>query len=154
VLRRLLLPLPILLLGACGDAVSTTSSPPAAIEDGQASGYLLDVDARGTITLDRATMLSGDAAVRAALADGNLPDDGQLPNDFYIDNDAADSVVLQVAPAAVVQLYDCTGGCELRSVPVGDLLTGDAVPFNGDGAFVDLEVEDGAVTALREVYFP
>jgi hypothetical protein len=39
-------------------------------------------------------MLSGEEAVEAARAAGDLPEDGTLPNDFYIDDPDADTVVL------------------------------------------------------------
>ena len=134
-------------------------APPAAQHEapaatGDRSGWLRGRSDEGSVDIDAAVMLSGDEAVAAAREDGQLPPEGMLPNDFYIDDDEASTTTLPVSDQLVVELYDCSAGCELRTVDAQAFLRHEVQPFGGDHAFVSLDVRDGVVVALREVYVP
>jgi hypothetical protein len=150
-----------LLLGACGDDPQPTAeptTPPAEVEggtlpDGEHSGFLVTLDA-SSIELDPAEMLSGDEAVEAARAAGDLPEDGTLPNDFYIHDPDSDTVTLPVAAEPRVTVYDCAAGCEEAEVAYEDLVSGAVRPFNAERALFRVTVAGGEVTGLSEIYFP
>lgn len=134
-------------------------APPAGEDEapagsGDRSGWLRGRNAEGFVDVDAAVMLSGDEAVAAAREDGQLPPEGMLPNDFYIDDDEASITTLPVSDRLTVELYDCTAGCELRTVDAQAFLRHEVQPFGGEHAFVSLEVRDGVVVALREIYVP
>lgn len=102
------------LLTSCGDdpatttTASTTTTPttaaaPAPLADGEHFGFVREVG-DGTLTLDPAGFLSGEAALAAAREDGVVGQAEDLPNDFYIDNDETDAVELVVADTASIAL--------------------------------------------------
>jgi hypothetical protein len=130
------------------------TQPAASPGDGVRSGWLRGRSHEGFLDLDAAVMLSGQEAVEAARADGQLPPDGQLPNDFYIDDDEASITILPVSDRLVVELYDCTAGCELRAVDAQAFLRHQVQPYGGPEALVSVEVRGGAVVAVREIYVP
>lgn len=123
------------------------------IGDGQHSGRIVSV-AGGVLTVDPAVVLSGEEAVATARIDGQLPPEGGLPNDFYIVDHEHDTVDLPLRADATVELFDCTGGCERRTVDTAAFLDGTAVPYGGPNAMVELDASGGEVVALREVYLP
>lgn len=137
-------------LAAGTTALPAVDAPPA---EGGSTGWLRDRSA-ASIELDEAEMLSGEEAIDAARDDGQLPPDGELPNDFYIDDDSAAVTVLPVSQDVTVSLYVCTAGCELRDVDAQAFLRGEIDAYGGDEPLVNVEVRDGAVVSIEEVYMP
>lgn len=146
-------------LAALAEGSTNLPSPeagePAPPASGEASGWLRGRSDEGFVDIDAAVMLGGEEAVAAATEDGAMqPGETTLPNDFYIDDDEASVRTYPVSDELVVELYDCTAGCELRQVPAADFLAHRVQPFGGEHALVDLDVHDGVVVHLREIYVP
>ena len=115
---------------------------------------IMSFDATG-VRLDALEVLSGDAAVKAAVAAGEIEAGEDLPNDFFIDNPDDTIVWVPMSPAATVEVFDCsTHECALAQVRLSDLVTGEVVPFNGKAAVWKVTTEDGTVVALEEIYLP
>ena len=95
----------------------TTTQPAAEVEDGDQFALVNDVTA-GVVTLDPAMLLTGDAAVEAARADGVIGPDEDLPNDFYISNPVKESLQVPIRMDATCRLYG----------------------FDSEGALMDVEV--------------
>ncbi|HUH08442.1 MAG TPA: hypothetical protein VML96_11655 [Egibacteraceae bacterium] len=151
---------------ACGTTATVEDvAPPTAdpaepavegpIADGQHFGFASDLSPDGSFFFDSVEFLSGQEAVDAARAAGDLPEgEDSLPNDFYILNEAPDSVRLSLADSSAVTVFDCTEACTPVTVNFADLASGAARAFNGDQALYQVTVEDGAVVALDEQYLP
>lgn len=112
------------------------------------TGWLRGRDAT-TITIDPAVLLDGAEAEAAAREDGR-----ELDVDFYVDDDEPTTTEYRFADDALVELYDCTGGCVLRPVPRDEFVTGRTQPYGGSQALVSLVVRDGEVVRLTELYLP
>jgi hypothetical protein len=127
---------------------------PAVITDGRHAGRLISITTTDvTVTLVR--ILTGDEAIAAAKADGGgvLDDDGTLPNDIYI-QDLDRVVTIPVAGDGGFRIYDCTGGCEMVGTTLTALASGQAIPYGGPNAVINLTVDQGVVVSLEEQYLP
>ena len=118
------------------------------------SARIVKFEAAG-VHLDALEVLSGEAAIKAAVAAGEVEPGEGLPNDVFID-DPDDTVVwAAMSPSATVQIFDCsTAECALAHVSFSDLAAGDVVPFNGKAAVWRVTTEGGTVVALEEIYLP
>ncbi len=144
--------------GSAGsDPQAPTSTP---IADGSLFGFIRAIGAARSgaiLTIDPATMLTGDAANRAAAEDGatELP----VPNDYYIDDDDPATIDLPVAPSAVftVQGEDGQGGdpADLHRVdPARFLSFYGAAPSYFAAVPYRIAIAGGVVTAVEQVYLP
>jgi hypothetical protein len=119
-----------------GDA----AGPASGLADGSHFGFLTGVDATaGTITLDEAVWVATD----------------DEPNGYRIDNPDDATVVLPIAEEAAIEVLTATGdpatAAAVDADGLADWFTG---PAAGQEVAFDLDVVDGAVTALRFVYRP
>lgn len=126
----------------------------AAVNDGSHQGFFRSIDADGTVEFDAAELLSGDEARDAAREDGEIGEDEDLPNDFYVRDPSAEVVTLAVAADATVELVDCDAGCEPAAVDRDDFLSGESEAFNGPAALYEIEVVDGEIVSITEIYLP
>jgi hypothetical protein len=108
----------------------------------------------GYARIDVADLLTGEAAVAAARAAGVIGPDETLDTDWWIRNPSRATVTLNVAHDARAEIVRCDAGCEPHQVPIADLLTRVARPFGGRHALFEVDVRDGDVVALREIYLP
>jgi hypothetical protein len=142
---------------AAQPAVRPATKPPAepaTIADGHHTGRLVSITT-ADITVALVRILTGEEAIAAAKADGGagLDDDGTLPNDIYI-QDLDRAVTIPVAGDGGFRVYDCSGGCELVGTTLAALASGEAVPYGGPNAVVDLTVDRGVVVSFQEQYLP
>lgn len=131
------------------------------VPDGTSFAYLTAVDVgQSTVTLDIAELLTGDAAVKAAIADGALdPGETSIDNDYYIRNKNPKLRTAAVAPTAPVNVLQSEGGADLRSGSIEELASslastpvqpGDTAPRRP----VQVVAAGGVVTRIDEVFFP
>lgn len=128
--------------------------PPTTLPAGMVAGR---VTAKGAaeVSLDTVLVLSGAAAVRAAIADGELPEgEDTLPNDVYVRDRHADELVLPLATDATVGVFDCSAGCELVEVSMADWLSGAVTAYGGPDVPYEVTVHDGVVVRIAEQYLP
>lgn len=137
-----------------GSDPKPTATPDRPSQNEEVTGWLLALDDGRTISVDPVRFLSGQEAHDAAVEDGEISEDEELPNDFYIDDIAPDEATYDLDEEATVQLYDCSGGCELVDVALHDFVDGSVIPYGGEHALIDLVVEDGVVVAITEQYVP
>jgi hypothetical protein len=141
----------------------TTTQPAAEVEDGDQFALVNDVTA-GVVTLDPAMLLTGDAAVEAARADGVIGPDEDLPNDFYISNPVKESLQVPIRMDATCRLYgfDSEGALMDVEVDVATLAglfagTVDASAYYGfvpDLYPMHLTVTSGEITRAEALYVP
>lgn len=105
-----------------GSRVGTleTDAGIASLPDGRVVGYLAGVDdSGGAIEFDLAVWFSGNEANIAARIDGieGIP----VPNDYYIRNESATALRLELAPEAAVTSvwFDYDGDPDLESEDIG-----------------------------------
>lgn len=136
-------------------AVATRSRLPAAGSlEGVVVGRVLAVDA-GQLSVDTVLMLSGSEALRAAIADGELPEgEDSLPNDVYVRDRSSDRLALRLAGDVAVLLYDCTRECEQVEVSAADWISGAVQALGSEHAPYELTVHAGAVVRVAELYLP
>ena len=118
----------------------------------------------GTLAVDRAELLTGEAARAAAVEDGLIGSDEDLPNDFYIRNQHVESVQVGVAEAAAMTVWRFDGGGQLVEDSIEPTAfaglfadsgsSGEVYGFDPAAFPVTLDVEDGVVTRLSQVYLP
>jgi len=129
--------------GGNGDNTSTTvpdnqnpegglqTSTVDSLPDGTHYGYikgitdgLLEGRAASLIDFDKVTYLTGQAAVDAAHAAGDLPpDQNSLPNDYYLVNDNPQVRTLAVSPDATVSVVKGGNSAPVPSDPGGAAAT-------------------------------
>ncbi len=131
--------------------------------NGRYFGFVREVDDVGTgalvLDVDVAHMLHGDEARRAAVADRVIDAPDELPNDYYIRNLDAATVRFQLSITATVVLLGPSGGPELRTTKVNELLSlyGASVPEERRwmrGAPYWITIEGGVVRRLEMQYLP
>jgi hypothetical protein len=135
------------------DIVRGSSSPPpqqgAALGDGQYFGYITRLDAENLqLQFDVAQLLTGDAAVQAAKADGG---ESPPPNDYWIRNNTKAARTLAVANDTTICLPssdDPTKNEQSTLVRLNKTL-GDGEPL---GVWID--VRSGTVERVEQQYFP
>jgi hypothetical protein len=138
-----------------------TGSPPAELEDGEHFGFVEEVDPTdGTLVLDLAYFLTGEAANEAAAEHG---DEVPVPNDYYIVNDNDRLRTLTLAGDVVLSLLDWNHCCDerfrgdldsfARAIDEGTFEAGGFV-YNGTLSPYWLTVENGEVVRIQEQYLP
>lgn len=151
--------------GTGSDRLRTPATTPAEaadglVVDGRDRGFLRTVGDRSdgpTLVLDRAVLLSGDAADAEAAARGH---ESPVPNDVMVVNDDPQLREYPVDPDAAVHLSVGLAPAEVVDVPVASSLTelrGLLPPPSSEpisGYLFDVVVEDGVVVALDHVYVP
>jgi len=114
-----------------------------------------------TVTIDIAELLTGDAAVTAAIEDGALePGETSIDNDYYVRNKNPKLRTVTVGPTAPVNVLSSPGSPDLESgnlqklaealtaVPVGDPAEG------GPRLPVQIVARGGLISRIDEVFFP
>jgi hypothetical protein len=134
--------------------VAKPAAKPAVISDGEHAGRLVSITTT-EVTVKLVRILTGEEAIAAAKADGGgaLDDDGTLPNDMYI-QDLDRVVTIPVAGDGGFRIYDCSGGCQIVGTTVTALASGQAVPYGGSNAVINLTVDHGVVVSFEEQYLP
>ena len=140
-----------------------TGTPPAELEDGEHFGVVeeVEVDASGgTLVLDLAYFLTGEAANEAAAERG---DEVPVPNDYYIVNDNPRLRTLTLADDVELSLLDWNDCCEERfdgdlesfaqAIDEGMLEAGGEV-YNGTFSPYWLTIENGEVVRIEEQFLP
>lgn len=142
---------------------TTTPAPSPVISDGKHFVYLRKIaidGAAGAVTFDLAYFLTGQEAIDAADADGNLPPDGVLPNDYYIQNDNPKLRTMMLAPNGVkVRVLDWTNCCQLKN---GNLIAlADAIAkkdptgeYAGKRSPYWITVAGGKIVKIEEQFLP
>ena len=138
-----------------------TGTPPAELEDGEHFGFVEEVDASGgTLVLDLAYFLTGEAANEAAAERG---DEVPVPNDYYIVNDNPRLRTLTLADDVELSLLDWSNCCDERfdgdletfaqAIEEGMVEAGGAV-YNGNLSPYWLTIEDGEIVRIEEQFLP
>jgi hypothetical protein len=105
----------------------------------------------GSITLDKVEILSG-AEAEAARAEDGEPDPGaDVP---YIRNRNDRLRTIPVASDVAVEVFDCSGACELVPWAYTDLVDGTPLPYGSPETPFTVTVRDGKVEKIVEVYLP
>ncbi|MGD2060069.1 MAG: hypothetical protein PVF87_04325 [Acidimicrobiia bacterium] len=143
-----------------------TPQPVPAIADGDWFAMVtVGEDETGEVILgvDRAEMLSGEEARRAAVADGVIAEGEDLPNDFYIRN--PETVAELVPPGDEVEILLISSTDTAQMLPVSPVelqqIYAGTHPAQ-DGFYVaanqpipmDVTVSGGEIAALSQVYLP
>ena len=124
--------------------------------------FVRAIDESG-ITYDPATMLTGEAAVDAARADGVLAEGEALPNDYYISNPEPDEVLAPLDPDGGYVLigFDGNGALADRLLTLADLVavlnganTGEFYGIIPGEVPMILTLEGDTVVAGRQQYLP
>ncbi len=144
------------------DAASADAASADAVPDGTSFGYVTAINIGGsTVTIDIAELLTGDAAVTAAIEDGALePGETSIDNDYYVRNKNPKLRTVTVGPTAPVNVLSSPGSPDLESgnlqklaealtaVPVGDPAEG------GPRLPVQIVARGGVISRIDEVFFP
>ncbi len=142
-------------------ATGETGPPAAELEDGEHFGFVEEVDpAGGTLVLDLAYFLTGEAANEAAAEHG---DEVPVPNDYYIVNDNPRLRTLVLADDLELALLDWNRCCD--EVFEGDLevfaraiqegtVESDGFMYQGSLSPYWLTVRNGEVVHIEEQYLP
>ncbi|MGH8958229.1 MAG: hypothetical protein ACRDVK_06100, partial [Acidimicrobiia bacterium] len=123
--RRVLLPLLLLALSACGDDATPTATPGASVPTSTEEffAFVLSID-DSEMTFDPAEILTGDAAHDAAVAAGVIAEAEDLPNDYFISNpdEESQTAVLSAAGTYVLLGFDETQAIEEVAVDRDELV--------------------------------
>lgn len=115
------------------------------------------------VEFDEAEMLTGDAAVEAAVDAGVIAEGEDLPNDFFIVDGGTSTVQLELADAvsiAVLSGDDPATTIEVDLDVLADLYDGS---YEGPAVYgiapgqpiaMNVHTTDGVVTAMEAVYLP
>jgi hypothetical protein len=150
---------------ACGDDDSTPAADdgvPGTDVEAPIEGDQREVTARikeiytasASIEFDELEILTGDEARQAAIDAGDIEPGEDVPNDVWLRDDSDATERLTVDPAAVVWVYDCTGGCERVQVDLDEFLRNEIEPYGGDGAVWEITITGETISSLLEVYLP
>jgi len=138
------------------DVVSTPPAEPGggdAIPDGTSFGFVQGVGvANPTLTIDIAQLLTGDAAVLAAIEDGAIPaTETSVDNDYYIRNQNPKLRTAAIATGAPIMMLVSIGSPD--SVPAN--LTVLSRRFADQPGFpVQVSASGGRITRIDELFFP
>lgn len=105
------------------------------------------------VDIELVEMLVGQAAIDAARDAGVIGAGEDLPNDFFIRDIDAPAVSIDVAGASV-EVFDCSQGCVLVDVTRDDFLSGRRPAMNHEFAIFEIDVAQGRVTHIAEIYLP
>ena len=149
----------ILVANAVVDGTGPASAAPPWMEadqlaDGTSQARLMGASDDGTLVLDPLEVLSGDEAVRAAVAAGESLEGGSLPNDVYLHDPEDRTFDVATSADATVWLFDCWSTCDLAEVPLADMLANRITYFGGTTPVIEVVVEQGIITHISEVYLP
>ncbi|MEX0659044.1 MAG: hypothetical protein WD080_07920 [Egibacteraceae bacterium] len=118
---------------------------------GTMTGYLT-LAAENMITFDEVEVRVGEAAAAARAADGEPPvEEGVVP---YLRNPTVEAYEIPVAADVRVQVYDCSGECQLVDWDYRDLVSGASLPHGSPESPFTVTVHDGEVVEITEVYLP
>jgi len=149
-------------VGVTTTAGGSDAASADAVPDGTSFGYVTAINIGGsTVTIDIAELLTGDAAVTAAIEDGALePGETSIDNDYYVRNKNPKLRTVTVGPTAPVNVLSSPGSPDLESgnlqklaealtaVPVGDPAEG------GPRLPVQIVARGGLISRIDEVFFP
>jgi hypothetical protein len=128
------------------------ASAGATLPDGTVFGYITTLQVNDTTVtgeFDLAELLTGDAAVAAAQADGQVAD-----NDYYIRNNSKKLRAITVDPdAAVLDIDYQNDCCEPKPTDIATFVA-DRDAAHETRTAVYLTTTDGAVTRVAEQFFP
>jgi hypothetical protein len=152
----------LLALAGCGSSDSDEASKSNAIEH---FGFIRDVDTRAnppTLVFDEAEWLTGEAAQKAAKADGAVADGERVPNDYYMRNKIRDERVLKIAPDAQITAIRCPVCRDGQPGKLQDFLDSFrgrggrtySEPYRGSASQYWLTIQDGRVIGIDEQYRP
>jgi hypothetical protein len=159
----------VIVLAACGGGDNAPEAGPtpyggAAIQTAEQFGFIRSVDTStepATLEFDEAEWLTGEAAQKAAVEDGQLEPGQPVANDYYIRNTDKATRVLEVGPDTAVtatRCQLCRGG---KPGNVADFLASfsrKGQTYNDDYRGAEsqywLTIEDGRVLAIDEQYRP
>jgi len=128
--------------------------PAIALADGDYEMRIMSIDAPvRVIDVHLVEMLSGDEALAAARAAGEIGPGEDLPNDFYI-REHPDEVFSITLDEATVEIVDCTQQCQRVEVDTLDFVSGHVRPLNGPLAIFAVTVRDAKVVTFSEIYLP
>ena len=147
----------LLVLAGCGSSDSGESAKTYGIEQ---FGFIRDVDTRAnpeTLVFDQAEWLTGEAAQKAARADGTV-----ASHDYYMRNATRDERVLKIAPDAEITANRCPVCRDGQPGKLQDFLDSFrgrggrtySDPYRGSASQYWLTIKDGRVTAIDEQYRP
>jgi len=138
-----------------------TTPPDDLVPDGTSFGYVTAIGIEDrTVTIDIAELLTGDAAVQAAVEDGALePGATSIDNDYYVRNRNPKLRTAGVGPTAPVNVLEDLGSPDLRAGSLRDLaqmLTEVAAGGGVDAARLPVQITatGGVVTRIDQVFFP
>ena len=149
-------------VGVTTTAGGSDAASADAVPDGTSFGYVTAINIGGsTVTIDIAELLTGDAAVTAAIEDGALePGETSIDNDYYVRNKNPKLRTVTVGPTAPVNVLSSPGSPDLESgslqklaealtaVPAGDPAEG------GPRLPVQIVARGGVISRIDEVFFP
>lgn len=142
------------------DTVPTTSAGGVVdpVPDGTGFGYVTSVSvAESTVSIDVAELLTGDEAVKAAVADGALePGETSIPNDYYVRNRNPKVRVAPVGPSAGIGVLEDDGGPDISSASLAQLAASVAATSGEDGPRLPVQfvATGGVIERIDEMYFP
>ncbi len=156
-----------LIAAACGGSSEpATPIPTPALEDGKFFAFVtVGEDEAGVTTLgvDLATMLSGEAARKAAVEDGVIAEGEDLPNDFYIDNDEKAYELLQVSDTSEISVISGNDTTRMVKIDLDDLEALFDGTYGGEPVYgivanqpiaMDVVISQGKISSLAAVYLP
>ena len=145
---------------APGGTTTTAVATPSGdlVPDGTSFGYVTAINIGGrTVTIDIAELLTGDAAVKAAIEDGVLePGETSIDNDYYVRNKNPKLRTAPVAPTAPVNVLADPGSPDLSSGSLQELALSLSKVTSDDGPRLPVQIvaSGGIVTRIDEVFFP
>jgi hypothetical protein len=165
----------VLTVAACGGAGSpppnttpaaspttSTTVPATNVPDVEQFAFVRAID-ESEIRFDPARMLTGQEAIDAAEAEGQLPEGETLPNDYYISNPDQEEVVATLTPDGNYLLigFDRYGGLIDRRLSLDDLVAvlngANTEAFYGivpGDVPMTLTLNGDTVVAARQQYLP
>ena len=152
----------LLALGGCGSSDDGASSKAYGVEQ---FGFIRDVDTRAnppTLVFDQAEWLTGEAAQKAARAEGVISDGQPVPNDYYMRNKTRDERVLKISPDAEITATRCQLCRDGQPGKLQDFLDSFrgrggrtySDPYRGSASQYWLTIKNRQVTRIDEQYRP
>ena len=163
-MRRFLVPslalAAALAVSACGvdptlvDDAAADTRPADGVEapaEGVVTGRVVAVDRDGpSVEIVESSIVNGADATDAARAAGVIGPDEEWTEEFFVAE--AGTRWVDIDPAAVIAVYDCTQACEHVEGTIEHVLTG--APYGGTSALWSFVIEDGRATSVEELYTP
>ena len=143
---------------------STQPAPTPGPSPADHFGYIRSVSTAGpaaTLAFDEAKFLTGDAAQKAAEADGAVAPGETVPNDYYIRNRDQTTQTLRIANDAKITAKRCPLCRHGRDGQLDPFLASFmqgaqtfADPYRGKYSLYWLTIRDGEVAVIDEQYVP